>query len=127
MTNQPLSNVTEAELAVLEFLWGFGPATKRQVTAELYARQSDSDFATVQKLLERLEAKGFLQRDRSQFAHLFQATCSKQQFLGQQIEAVAGKLSGGSLMPVLMHLVGSEKLSKKERDRIRKMLDEADQ
>ena len=81
----------------------------------------------MQKLLERLEAKGYLQRDRSQMAHLFQAICSREEFIGRQVEAMARKLSGGSLMPVLMHLVGAEKqLSKKDRDRIRKMLDDAE-
>ncbi len=121
-----LPNVTETELAVLEFLWQAGTATKREIVAELYPRQADSDFATVHKLLQRLEAKGHIERDRDSFAHVFRTTRNREDFVGQQLEAVAEKLSGGSLTPLLIHLVEKRRLSKAERERIRQLLDEAD-
>jgi predicted transcriptional regulator len=39
---------------VLEPLWRDGSQTIRQLTAAIYPRQSVSDYATVQKLLDRL-------------------------------------------------------------------------
>ncbi len=47
--------LTEAEFAVLEPLWQFGPQTIRQLTARLYPSETVSDYATVQKLLDSLE------------------------------------------------------------------------
>src|SRR5436305_578523 len=73
MTRTP-RDVPEAELAVLELLWRDGPATRRQVADVLYPGGGPSQYATVQKLLERLQQKGsvgrrgggaFLPRDRS--------------------------------------------------------------
>ena len=58
-------DVTEAELAVLQALWDSGPATIRQLVERVYRQKGTSVYATVQKLLERLEAKGFVGRDRN--------------------------------------------------------------
>ena len=57
-------DVTDAELAVLQVLWEQGPATIRQLTDRLYPEGKTSHYATVQKLLERLQAKGCVSRDR---------------------------------------------------------------
>ena len=53
-----LPELPDAELAVLQQLWERGPATIRQLTDALYPEGTDAYYATVQKLLERLEAKG---------------------------------------------------------------------
>ena len=55
--------VTETELAMLRVLWDRGEATRRQVVDALYPGGGDSHYATVQKLLERLERKGFVGRE----------------------------------------------------------------
>lgn len=118
------SSVTEAELSVLEFLWESGPSTKRAIADALYPLQRDSDVATVQKLLQRLEAKGHVVRDRSAMAHVFSTAVPKDDFVGDQLEAIAEKLSGGSLAPLVMHLVEGRRLTKQERSKLRALLDE---
>ena len=116
--------VTEAELSVLEFLWTVGPSAKRAIADALYPAHRASDVATVQKLLERLEAKGHVARDRTSTAHVFSAAAAKNEFVGRQLEAVAEKLSGGSLAPLVMHLVEGRRLTKRERTKLRALLDE---
>lgn len=118
--------VTDAELAVLESLWGHGPATIRALTSRLYPRGSTSDYATVQKLLERLEDKRCVARDRSGFAHRFAATVAREDLIGQQLESVAQKLCEGSLTPLLLHLVQATPLTSAQRAELRRMLDKAD-
>ena len=53
---QHFQDVTDAELAVLQALWELRAATIRQLTDQLYPRGNVSHYATVQKLLERLES-----------------------------------------------------------------------
>ena len=53
-------DVTDAELAVLLELWGRGPSSRRQLAEALYPRGGTAAYTTVQKLLERLEAKGYV-------------------------------------------------------------------
>ena len=118
--------VTDAELAILECLWESSSATKREMALAVYGSGSDSGQATVQKLLQRLEAKGYVSRDRSQTAHVFAATLSKAEFAGRQLEVVADRFSAGSFLPLVMHLVENQRLSKSERKRLRKLLENED-
>ena len=73
-------DVTDAELAVLQVLWDHGPATVRLLTDTLYPEGTAAQYATVQKLLERLEGKGCVERDRK--GPLFRAAIGKTKQLG---------------------------------------------
>ena len=44
------------------------------------------------------------------------------QFAGQQLSQLAEKLSGGSLTPLLVHLVENNRLSRRELDELRALL-----
>jgi BlaI family transcriptional regulator, penicillinase repressor len=115
--------LADAELAVMQFLWEQGKQTARQIRESLYGDDTASNNATVQKLLARLEQKGYVQRDRSQFVHSFKAAVSRPQYSNRQIESLAAKLTGGSLVPLISHLVEGKKLSAQERREIRELLD----
>ena len=117
-------SVTKAELSILEFLWDSGPSTKRELAQALYPAGRNSDVATVHKLLQRLEVKGHVVRDRSAMAHVFLTAAPKNEFVGGQLEALAEKLSGGSLGPLVMYLVEGRRLTNQERCKLRRLLDE---
>lgn len=119
-------DVTDAELSVLEVIWQTGPATIRQISDRLYPGGGTSHYATVQKLLERLEAKGFVRRHRTGTAHHFEAQIDRAGLIGRRLEDVADKLCGGSLAPLLTHLVRARKLSKDERLELRQLIEDLD-
>src|SRR5271167_5273067 len=119
-------DVSEKELAVLQFLWDNGPATIRQLTDALYPQGTDAHYATVQKLLERLEAKGHVRRDRSSHAHRFTALTNRDTLVGHRLRAVAEQLTGGMMAPLLSHLVRADSLSAAERQELRELIDELD-
>jgi predicted transcriptional regulator len=121
--DQSVHDVTDAELAVLQGLWERGSATIRQLTDALYPGGSTAQYATVQKLLERLEGKGCARRDRRPWPHVFTATVDRDDLIGRRLRAVAEKLCGGSLTPLLTHLMSVERLSPTERDELRALLD----
>jgi BlaI family penicillinase repressor len=120
-------DVTDAELAILELLWEEGPATIRRLTDRLYPKGSRAHYATVQTLLERLEAKGFVERNRAAAAHTFTAAVGRDELIGRRLQATAEKLCGGSFTPLLMHLVRARKLSAGERKELRALIDDLDQ
>ncbi len=117
-------DVTEAEVAVLQALWDRGPATIRQLTAVLYPHGGAAHYATVQKLLERLEGKGCVSRDRRPPVHVFTASIDRDQLVGRRLQAVAEQLCGGSLTPLLTNLVRGQRLSERERKELRTLIDE---
>jgi predicted transcriptional regulator len=126
MTEKMPQDVTDAELAVLQVLWDRGSATIRQLTDVLYPEGNDAHYATVQKLLERLESKGHVERDRSSHAHKFQARTDRDTLVGHRLRAMAEKLCGGLMAPLLTHLVRAEALSSQERQELRDLIDKLD-
>jgi BlaI family penicillinase repressor len=114
---------SDAELAVLRLLWEHESLTAREIREVLYPEGTTSDHGTVQKLLQRLEDKNLITRDNSSFVHIFRATVSRSEMAGQQLETLAEKLTEGSLVPFIMHAVGSRKLTAQERKEIRQLLD----
>jgi predicted transcriptional regulator len=117
-------DVTDAELAVLQTLWDQGTATIRQLTDVLYPQGTAGQYSTVQKLLERLEAKGCVQRDRTAWPHRFTATVDRETLIGWRLRTTAEKLCGGSLTPLLLHLLRAEELSPQERQELRAYLEQ---
>jgi len=116
--------VTETELMVLQCLWERGELTSGEVAELLYEEVSDPKRASAQKLLDRLVWKGCVKRDRSKRPHLFQATLSKDEFAGYRVQALADKLYGGSMCPMLTSLVQSKGVTKKDLAELRKIIDE---
>src|SRR5947207_3795271 len=105
------TQATDAELAVLKVLWDGGSLTARAICEQIYPSGTPSDQATVQKLLQRLEQKRLIARDRSSFAHVFRPTVTREALAGDQLEALADKLTDGSLVPFILHAVGSKQLT----------------
>ena len=115
-------SVADRELGVLEVLWSRGRATVKDITAVVYEDQSFSKYQSVQKMLERLENKGCVKRDRSTIAHTFKPTVSRDEIIGHRLEQVAETLCGGSLTPLLMHLAGRTRLKPSERAALQKLI-----
>ena len=116
--------VTDAELAVLQELWQRGPETIGQLTDAIYPERTAPQYATVQKLLERLESKGCVKRDRAGRAHRFAAIVSRDDFIGGQLQSLADRLCGGSLTPLLTQLIDARRLSKGDLESLKALLDE---
>jgi predicted transcriptional regulator len=115
--------VTDAELAVLKVLWQRGPLSAKSLTEVIYPDGAESEFASIHSFLQRLERKGLVTRDRSAHVHLFSAAASESDIVTSELEALAERLGDGSIAPLIMHLVDSKRLSKKEAAEIRKLLD----
>ena len=124
MPREP-QDVTEAELSLMQRLWEAKRASIRQLTDDLYPGGGAAQYATVQKQLERLEAKGFVKRDRSLFVHLFEPAVDRDELIGRRIRSMAEKLCGGSLVPILSHLARSKSLTEKERTALRDLIDQS--
>lgn len=116
--------ITNAELEVLKVLWEEEPLTAKMIAEMLYEEVNSSSIGTVQKLIARLEEKHMVHRDRSESVHRFTVKVTREDVAGMQLDEFAGKLSGGSLSPFVLHLVRAKRLGKQEKEEIRRLLDE---
>lgn len=121
--NQPPANVTGAELAVLQALWSAGAATVRQLADRIYPGGTATDYATVQKLLQRLGGKGWVRRVQRSSPIVFEPTKDRDALVARHVEDVVERLCAGSIAPLLSHLTQRE-LSESDRAELDAMLDE---
>ena len=120
-----LPRLTNAELAIMELLWASDKLTARQLREQVYGDSKKAQHGTVQRLLQILEEKEYVVRDRSLGIQLFSAVVSREAYGGSQLESLAEKLTGGSIAPLLTHLIDEKRLDKAEIKRLRRLLEEA--
>jgi len=117
-------HVTDTELAVLQYLWDNGPAATRDICSTLYPQGTVSQYYTVQKLLDRLESRGCVTRDRSDRVHRFSAAIDRDSLLAERLRDLSETLCDGSLMPMLSGLLKLKRWTSREQEQLQQLLDD---
>jgi predicted transcriptional regulator len=115
-------DVPEAELAVLSVLWEDGESTRREIADRLYPGGGAAQYATVQKLLERLRGRGLVTQGGTPQRRTFTAAVGRDELIGLQLRGMADRLCDGSLSPLLMSLVKAQPLSEAELEELRQLV-----
>ena len=123
---RPRADVTDAELAVLKILWEQGPRMIRELCDELYPGGGTAHYATVQKLLERLEGKGCVRRRMQGRANVYRASVAVGDLIAHRLRETADQLCEGSLTPLLTHLVDGSRLRRGELSALRELVERLD-
>ena len=126
MAKTPRPDVTDAELSVMQSLWDRGPSTIRELTDVLYPEGETAHYATVQKLLERLTAKGYVRRRRRGRLHVYASAAERDALIARRLRDMADKLCQGSMTPLLTHLVNASELSTTDLAALRELVDRLD-
>lgn len=119
----PTPKPTEAELGILNVLWERGACTVRELH-EAHYKDDGAGYTTSLKMLQIMHAKGLVERDDSQRAHVYRAAISKEstqkRFLSDIVQRV---FDGSPSQLVLQALGGQPQASREELDEIRALLD----
>ncbi len=118
--------ITETELAVLRQLWRSDDATIRELTDALYPDGGHSHYATVQSLLDRLQAKNFVDREKDGRVNRYRASVTRAELAGRRLRATADALFDGSMAPLLTHLVDNASLQPDEISALRELVNQLD-
>ena len=114
--------ITDTELEVLRQLWRHKEATIRELTDALYPDGGHSHYATVQSLLDRLQAKGFVEREKDGRVNRYRARVSRTELAGRRLRATADALFDGSMAPLLTHLIDGADLTPDEVSALRDLI-----
>ena len=117
-------HISETELMIMNVLWKHGKSTIRQISEHIYDDVSNTEYATVQSLLNRLEKKDYIRRDKDGFAHQFYSVVEQKDFIEQKLQDVADNVCNGAFFPLLVNLVNKTKLSSDQKEEIKRMIDE---
>lgn len=97
---------TDAELAILGVLWARNGATVREVFEALYS--DEAAYTTALKLLQVMHAKGLVQRDERQRAHVYRASISKDFTQRRLLSELIEGLFDGRPAELVLRALGSE-------------------
>lgn len=122
MTLKP-RNITETELALLRLLWKRGSSTIRELTDQLYPEGTHSEYATVQSLLDRLEAKNCVHREKQGRVNIFTAAISRGELVSRRLRETADALCDGSMAPLLSHLVRVSEPTAEEAEALERLVE----
>jgi predicted transcriptional regulator len=112
-----------AELEVLKVLWELGPGSVRALNEALQARGHRWAYTTVQTMLQRLEAKGFVRCQKGRPANTYAAAVSREVVLSRRLRDLADQFCDGTASPLLLALVEGGGLTDADVRRLREMLD----
>lgn len=114
--------LTQAEWSVMEVLWTGARFSLGEVTEALDSVQG-WNRKTVFTYLTRMEGKGLVNIDRTQ-TRPYSAAVSREVCARQERDELLTKVYGGAAGDLIAAFLKESKISKKEADRLRELLDE---
>ena len=114
--------VSPGELEILQTLWREGEVTLSEAHRALGRKIG---YTTVQTRLNRLVDKGLARRSTQRPAQ-YSAAISQREISAGQLDLLLERVSGGSVVPLVAHLVEDCPLSRQEIKQLKKLIDEAE-
>jgi BlaI family penicillinase repressor len=114
---------TSSELEILHVLWEHGPSTVRDVHLAL-SEKRPIGYTSVLKLMQIMTAKGTVQRNETQRAHVYEAVQPEETTKRDLALDVLQRVFDGSASELMMHALAGRKASREEIDEMRRLLNE---
>jgi BlaI family penicillinase repressor len=121
----PETTLTAQELAIMKVVWRLGTATVRDVYETLRQARRIA-YTTVMTMMNILEAKGYLTKEKQQRAYLYRPARPQRAVIGSMVREFVNRVFDGASRPLLLHLVEDRRLSRKEREELLRLIKEAD-
>jgi len=124
---KPDKTLTRHELAIMKIVWRLGTATVRDVYEALRERRRIA-YTTVMTVMNILESKGYLKKERAKDARAFRYRPAhpEQAVLTTMISDFVNRVFDGAAQPLLLHLVKGRRLTVKEREELLRLIKEAE-
>jgi predicted transcriptional regulator len=120
------TQLTGAELRLMQILWQKGRATVSEVAAAL-PKGLDLAYNTVLTTLRILEAKGYVRHSKPKDAraHVYRPVVGRVEATRSAVRQLLGRFFGNSPEALVLNLLDDDALGEDELQRIRKLLDES--
>jgi len=119
------TDLTEAELRLMDVIWKKGSATVAEV-AEALPRELGLAYNTVLTTMRILEDKGYVQHTKSKEgrAFIYQAVVGQKEASQNAVRHLLGRFFRNSPEALVLNLLENEDLSDQELQRLRKLIGE---
>lgn len=113
------------ELAIMKIVWRLEDASVREVYETLRKRRPVA-YTTVMTMMSTLEAKGFLKKRADARAFRYRPARPEGRVMTSLVREFIDRVFDGASRPLLAHLVMEGRLTKEERDELRRLIDAAE-
>jgi len=113
--------LTEAEWTVMQAVWQKSPASARDVL-EIVEGETEWAYTTVKTLLARLVEKGVLTERLRGNVSLYEPRVTQGEARVTALRVLLERAFGGSLGALVQHMASEEKLTRKEREKLARLL-----
>jgi predicted transcriptional regulator len=124
MPELPQPATSDAEREVLKVLWSHGPMGVRDLLATLTQLGQEWTRSTVVTLLHRLQAKGYIESDKSQYAFVYRPIVSREEVMHARMKELASELADGNAVPLVLAFAERHRFSPEELARLQQMIDD---
>jgi BlaI family transcriptional regulator, penicillinase repressor len=125
MARPPSSQPTEGELEILKVLWERGPSGLSAVCSAMREGRPVAT-TTVATMLKLMQEKGLVDRGEAPRGSVYSARVSREAASTGLVRRLMDLVFDGSARGLVAHMLETEKLSERDRDEIRRLLDEDD-
>ena len=124
-----LPPLSAAQREIMDIVWQRPSVTVVEILESLNSRRRRKKVArnTVQTLMARMEDKGWLTHRVVGRTYVYTATYSKKATMGKSVKSLMNSAFGGSAEQLVNALLEDHRLSADEADRIREMIDAAEE
>lgn len=117
---------TKTEMDVLQILWQNGPSTVRFVHDKLNEQKEAVIYTSTLKLMQLMKEKGMLDRDETNMKHIYSAALKEDKVKGNMLGRFVDSMYNGSPSSLMMALLGNDKTSAEELQKIKDLLSKID-
>ena len=126
MAKQSNNQPTDRELQILQILWDNGPSTVRQVNKHMNELEK-TGYTTTLKLMQIMVDKNLLDRDDSQFKHIYSTAVNEETTQNQVVGNLVDKLFSGSAEKLVMRALSAKKVSPEELANIKNLISQIEE
>lgn len=117
---------TKTEMDVLQVLWQYGPSTVRFVHDKLNEQKEAVIYTSTLKLMQVMKEKGMLERDETNMKHVYSAALEEKKVKGTMLSRFVDAMYNGSPSDLMVALLGNDKTSPDEVQKIKELLKQMD-
>ena len=123
MARKKTPTLTEAEYRLMDILWSKGPATVGEVVEQI----GDPPLAynTVLTTLRILEQKGYVRHKANGRAFIYRPLVDREDAQRDVVQHVVSRFFNNSPRELVLNLLESEQVDRRELDRLREIIDRA--
>jgi predicted transcriptional regulator len=123
MSGKILDDLGKLQRAVIEVVWNLGEASVHQVRKEL-GRKKKLAYTTILTAMQKLEKAGWLRHRTEGKVYIYYPTRTREQAGDKSVRKFLERMFDGDALLMFQHLMRQSRLSEKELQELRKLIDE---